>query len=130
MRPLTKLLAVAVLSGTAFVATSQAQYPTVRPTLPAGVKVVPTSPPSVGPVTPGVLPGGYYPPRPYPNPGPFPPPVIDIDYKVFYRTGPWGHWHYYTTAQTRHEARRLERQLETLGYQVSVVEKLDRTPDR
>ena len=124
MRPLTKLLAVAVLSGTAFVGSSMAQYPTVRPALPAGVRPVPVTPPSVVPVNPGILPGGCYPPRP------LPPPMIDIDYKVFYRSSPWGHWHYYATAETRHEARRLERHLESLGYQVSVVEKLDRTPDR
>lgn len=120
MRPLTKLLAVAVLSGTAFVGSSSAQFiAPPRPTLTVGVRPVPTTPPAVVVATPGILPGGCYPPRP------LPPPVIDIDYKVFYRSSPWGHWHYYTTAETRHEARRLERHLESLGYQVNVVEKFD-----
>jgi hypothetical protein len=122
MRPLTKLLAVAVLSGTALVGSASAQFiPPPRPSLPIGVRPVPVTPPSYVPVTPGILPGGCV----VPPPRPLPPPVIDIDYKVMYRTGPWGHWHYYATAETRHEARRLERHLETQGYQVNVVEKFD-----
>lgn len=132
MRPLTKLLAVAVLSGTALVGSASAQYPTFRPglpaspslTLPHGVKPVPTTPPSVVLATPGILPGGCYPPRP------LPPPVIDIDYKVFYRTCSHDRWRYYTTVESGREARRLERYLESLGYQVDVVEKFDHAHDR
>ncbi len=132
MRPLTKLLAVAVLSGTAFVGSASAQYPTFRPglpaspglTLPPGVRPVPTTPPSFAPVNPGILPGGCYPPRP------LPPPVIDIDYKVFYRTSPFDRWRYYDTVDSGREARRLERYLEAQGYQVNVVEKFGNGYDR
>lgn len=128
MRPLTKLLAVAVLSGTALVGSASAQYPTFRPglpaspslTLPPGIRPVPTTPPSFAPVNPGILPGGCV----------VPPPVIDIDYKVYYRTCSHDRWRFYDTVDSGREARRIERYLESQGYQVNVVEKFGSGHDR
>ncbi len=137
MRPFTKYLAAA-LTATAIVGSASAQLPTqlrsgfpTTPTLilPTGVRPVPT----VSPL-PSILPGGCVTPLPrpipYPLPGPVPPPVIDIDYKVFYRVGPGYRWQFYGTAESGREARRAARYLESIGYQVELVEKFDRTPDR
>lgn len=126
MKTLIKLLTVTAFTA-AVGGTASAQFlPTpVRPALPSGVRVVPTSPSVV--VTP-VVPvqpvwGSGYTPR-YPNPGPFPPAVIDIDYKIYYRPYHRAPWQYYGRAETLHEARHIERRLEAQGYQVDLVEKI------
>lgn len=132
MRSLLNLFAVTLVSAAAVAGTASAQYsPSFRPgfpttpalTLPPGVRPVPTLP--------GVVPGfpghpGWGWPKPLPNPGPFPPPVIDIDYKVFYRTCPRSPWQLYGRAESGREARRIERHLESFGYQVNLVETFDR----
>ena len=133
MKPLLKLLAVTLLTGAVATTSAQAQFGSpLRPsmpgtpalTLPPGVRPVPTTPPSFYP-QPGIAPGGCYPP-----PRPYPQPVIDIDYKVMYRTCSRSPWQYYGKAETLREARYIERRLEALGYQVELVERFDRTPDR
>jgi hypothetical protein len=124
MKSLVKLLAVTALTAAVGGSASAQFLPTpVRPALPGGVRVVPTSPPSFTPAIP-VHPGwgSGYTPRPYPNPGPFPP-TIDIDYKVYYRDCHRSPWQYYGRAETLREARFLERRLEAQGYQVNLVEK-------
>lgn len=121
MKTLVKLLTVTALTA-AVGGTASAQFlPTpVRPALPSGVRVVPTSPPSAVPS--GILPGGCVIPPPRP--------VIDIDYKIYYRPYHRAPWQYYGRAETFHEARHIERRLEAQGYQVDLVERIDRTPDR
>jgi hypothetical protein len=122
MKMLIKLFAVAMLP-VLFGATATAQFlPPVRPALPLppGVRSVPTSPPSFSPVYP-LQPGWSY----QYTPRPYPPVVIDIDYKVYYRTCPRSPWQYYGRAETLREARYLERRLEADGYQVELVEKFD-----
>jgi hypothetical protein len=129
---LRKLFAVTLLSAAAVAGTASAQYsPSLRPGLPAIPNPNLTLPPGVRPVP--TLPGAPGWPRPFPNPGPFPPspgPVIDIDYKVFYRTCPRSPWQYYGRAESGREARRAERYLESAGYQVKLVETFGNGWDR
>jgi hypothetical protein len=131
MRLFTKFLAVALLSATG-VEMAEAQSPTlIRPglpaapsfSLPAGVRPVPTLSP-----LPAIQPGGCFPPRPFPNPGlfpfplPNPEPIIDIDYKVYYRFGPGYRWRLYDIVDTGRELRLVQRYLESMGYEMQAVE--------